>query len=150
MSWMSPLTVPMTTLPIGFGAGLGEQRPQDRHAGLHRVGGEQHLGHEQDAVAEVDADDAHALDERVVEDLVGPPAAAEQDVRALGDLGGHAVVQVVVHLLDELVVGEAREVDVLVLVRPSSRAPAVGAVPARCRGFHIVERCRIVERRGPH
>ena len=38
--------------------GLGEQRAQDRHAALHRVGGEQHLGHEQDAVAKVDADDA--------------------------------------------------------------------------------------------
>ena len=50
-------------------AGLGEQRPQDRHAGLHRVRGEQHLGDEQDPVAEVDADDPHALDERVVEDL---------------------------------------------------------------------------------
>ena len=68
MSWMSPLTVPMTTLPIGLGAGLGEQRPQDRHARLHGVGRQEHLGHEQDAVAEVDADDPHALDERVVED----------------------------------------------------------------------------------
>ena len=55
-----------------LGAGLGEQRPQDRHAGLHRVRGEQDLGHEQDAVAEVDADDPHALDERVVEDAGRP------------------------------------------------------------------------------
>ena len=71
MSWMSPLTVPMTTLPIRGAPGFGEQRPQDRHAGLHRVRGEQNLGHEQDAVAEVDADDAHPLDERVVEHAVG-------------------------------------------------------------------------------
>ena len=42
--------------------------------GLHRVGGEQHLGHEQDAVAEVDADDAHALDERLVEHVVRRPS----------------------------------------------------------------------------
>ena len=114
MSWMSPLTVPMTTLPIGLGAGLGEQRPQDLHAGLHRVGGQQHLGDEQDAVAEVDADDAHALDERVVEHPVGRPAAVEQDQRALGDLGGEAVVEVVVHLGDELVVGQGSQVDLVV------------------------------------
>ena len=37
-------------------------------------------------------------------------------LRALDDLLAHAVVQVVVHLLDELVVGEAGEVDVLVVV----------------------------------
>ena len=111
MSWMSPLTVPMTTLPIGLRAGLGEERPQDRHAGLHRVRREQDLGHEQDAVAEVDPDDAHALDQRVVEDLVRAPATAEQDVRPLHDLGRHAVVQVVVHLLDQLVVGERREIE---------------------------------------
>ena len=85
--------------------------------GLHRVGGEEDLGHEQDPVAEVDADDPHALDEGVVEDLVRAPAAAEEDVRALDDLRRHAVVEVVVHLLDELVVGQRREVEVLVRVR---------------------------------
>ena len=88
-------------------AGLGEQRPEDLHAGLHRVRGEQDLGHEQDAVAEVDADDPHARDERVVEDLRRAEAAPEQDVRPLDDLGLHAVVEVVVHLLDELVVARA-------------------------------------------
>ena len=92
-------------------AGLGEQRAQDRHAGLHRVGGEEHLGHEEDAVAEVDADDAHALDERLVQDVVGGPTAAEQEVRALRDLVGEAVVEIVVHLGDERVVGEAGEID---------------------------------------
>ena len=99
-----------------LGAGLGEQRAEDLHAGLHRVGGEQDLGHEQDAVAEVDADDLHAGHERVVEDLRGGEAAAEQDVRALDDLLAHPVVEVVVHLLDELVVGQGVEVDVLEVV----------------------------------
>ena len=47
---------------------------------------------------------------------VGRPAAAEQDVGALDDLGGHAVVEVVVHLLGELVVGQRREIDLRVLV----------------------------------
>ena len=96
-------------------AGLGEQRPQDRHAGLHRVRREQHLGHEEDPVAEVDADDAHALDERLVEHAVGAPAAVEQDRGALDDLVGEAVVEVVVHLLDEVVVGQLGQVDVLIV-----------------------------------
>ena len=103
---MSPLTVPMTILPIGSHAGLGQQRPQDLHAALHGVGGEQHLGHEQDAVAKIDADDAHAFDQRIVQDLLGGPAALEENVRRLLDLGLEAVVEVVVHLLGELLVVE--------------------------------------------
>ena len=122
-------------------AGLGEQRPQDRHARLHRVGGEQHLGHEEDAVAEVDADDAHPLDERLVQDVVGGPAAAEQEVGALGDLVGQAVVEIVVHLGDERVVIEAREVDLFAVVGASAadrnprcgKAPRSGKPPARIR-----------------
>jgi hypothetical protein len=47
-------------------AGGGQQRAQDRHARLHRVGRHQHFRHEQNAVAEIDADDAHALDQRFV------------------------------------------------------------------------------------
>ena len=90
-----------------LGAGLGEQRAQDRHPGLHRVGGEQDLGDEQDAVAKVDADDAHALDERFVEHPIGAPAAVEEDRRALDDLVGESVVEIVVHLLDEIVVRAA-------------------------------------------
>ena len=41
----------------------------------------------------------------------GVPAAAEQEVGALGDLVGEAVVEVVVHLGDELVVGKLAQVD---------------------------------------
>ena len=44
-------------------AGFGEQRAQDCHPALHGICGEQDLGYEQDAVAEVDADDAHAFDQ---------------------------------------------------------------------------------------
>ena len=43
-------------------AGGGEQRAQDCHAGLHRIGRQQHFRDEQDAVAEILADDAHAFD----------------------------------------------------------------------------------------
>ena len=132
MSWMSPLTVPMTTVPTRSAPVSASERPQDRHARLHRVRGEQHLGDEEDPVAEVDADDAHALDERVVQDLVGAPAALEQDVRPLDDLVGEPVVEVVVHLGDELVVRQRLQVEVVV----SHPGSAV---------FRIVEQCCIVE-----
>ena len=66
-------------LADALGAGLGQQRSKDRHARLHRVRGQQHLRNEQDAVAEVDADDAHALDQRVVQDALGRQPRSEQD-----------------------------------------------------------------------
>ena len=97
-------------------AGLGQQRPQDRHAALHRVGREQDLGHEEDAVAEVDPDDPHALDQGLGQDPVRLPAALEQDVDALHDLLLEAVVEVVLHLLDQFVVVERAEIEIVVAV----------------------------------
>ena len=114
MSWMSPLTVPITILPI-LGAPVAiEQRAQDRHAGLHRVGGHQHFRHEQDAVAKIDADDAHALDQRLGQHVVGRPAALEQDVHAVLDLLLQAVIEIVVHLLDEFVVRKRGKVEFII------------------------------------
>ena len=78
MSWMSPFTVPITTVPMRC-APVSASSGRHRHAGLHRVRGEQHLGHEEDPVPEVDADDTHALDEGVVQHPVGRPSALEQD-----------------------------------------------------------------------
>ena len=95
-------------LAHALGTGLRQQRSQDLHAGLHRVRGEQHLRHEQDPVAEVDPDDPHAFHERLVQDTICGPAATEEDVRALDDLGCQAVVEVVVHLLRQLVVRQRR------------------------------------------
>jgi len=89
-------------------------------------------------VAEVDPDDLHPCDECVVEDLRRRPAAPEQDVGPLDDLGGHAVVEVVVHLLGELVVGKRREVDLRVLVLRHR-------LLSWCTGFHMVEPCRMME-----
>ena len=54
---------------------------------------------------------------RVVQDAGRRPATTEEDVRPRDDLFAQAVVQVVLHLLGELVVGQAREVDVLIIVR---------------------------------
>ena len=95
-------------------AGGGEQRAQDEHAGLHRVGRQQHFRHEQDAVAEILADDAHAFDQRLGQHLVGHPAALEQDVGAFLDLFLQAVIEVVVHLLHEFVVGKLGKDDLVV------------------------------------
>ena len=114
MSWMSPLTVPITILPI-FGAPVSASSGRRiEHARLHGVGREQHLRHEQDAVAEILADDAHALDQRLGQHVVGRPVAAEQDVHALLDLLEQPVIEVVVHLRDEFVVGERRKIDIVV------------------------------------
>ena len=54
------------------------------------------------------------LDERVAQHLVRPPAAVQQDLRPLGDLGREAVVEVVVHLRHELVVRQGLQVDLFV------------------------------------
>src|SRR5204863_114194 len=80
-----------------------------------RLGGQEDLGHEQDPVAEVDPNDLHPGHERIVEDPGGGEATAEQDLRPLDDLVAHAVVEVVVHLFDELVVAESVEVDLFVV-----------------------------------
>ena len=131
-------------LADGLGARLGQERPQDGHAGLHGVGGQEHLRHEQDAVAEVDTHDLHAGHQRIVEHARGAPATAEQDIRALHDLGGHAVVEVVVHLLGQLLVGEGRQVDLscraivtssrLLVVPPCGTVPYDGTSQPQCSG----------------
>src|SRR4029079_19741902 len=66
------------------------------------------------AVAEVDADDPHALDERLAQRLLRRPPALEQDLRTADDLVCEAVVEVVVHLLHELVVRQRLEHDLFV------------------------------------
>ena len=82
------------------------------------VGGEEDLGHEEDSVAEVDADDPHAFDQGLVQHLLGRPAPVEEDRGAFVDLVGQAVVQVVVHLGDELGIAQVGENDVLFGVLP--------------------------------
>ncbi len=100
-------------LADGRDIGFGQDRAQNLHAAFHGVGGKQHLGNEQDAIAEIDADDAHALDEGFVQHLFGGPAAREKDPRARLDLRPQAVIEVVVHLLDQLCVVERVEVEFL-------------------------------------
>ena len=142
MSWMSPLTVPMTTLPTGsapVSARSGRRIAMPafiafaarRTSGTNRIPSRKSMptifmpGHE-----------------RVVEDPGRGPAARQQDVRALDDLVGQAVVEVVVHLLGELVVGQRREVD---LCESSSVIPVM-LLRTVGGGFHDAERCRMMER----
>ena len=115
-------------LADALGSRLGQQRSEDRHARLHGVRREQHLGHEQDPVAEVDADDPHPLDERVVQHLVGAPTSLEQDVGSLDDLVREPVVEVVVHLRDEIGVGQRLQIEVVVSHRLLPRVPYRGTM----------------------
>ena len=79
-------------------AGFGKQWTQDIHSGFHCVCSKKHFGHEQDAVTEVDANDAHAFYECLLQYLVWAPLAVEQNSGAFYDLFAKSVVQVVVHL----------------------------------------------------
>ncbi len=119
----------MTILPTLRRAGLGQQRAEDDHAGLHRIGGQQHFGDEQDAVAEVDADDPHALDQRLGQRVIGRPAALQQDVDGHLDLFLEAVIEVVMHLLNEIVVVQAVEIEFAGVVR--HRSPVLRNLAAR-------------------
>ena len=111
---MSPLTVPITILP-SFGAPVSiSSGRKDEHARLHRIGAHQHFGNEQDAVAEILADDSHALNQRLGEEVVGRPAAAEKDVGAFLDLFLEPVIQVVMHLLHKFIIGEFGKNDFIV------------------------------------
>jgi hypothetical protein len=110
MSWMSPLTVPINIL-LGRARG-DKQRAKDGHSCLHRVGGKQHFRHEKDAIAEINADDAHAFDEGFRQNLVGGPAAPQQDVDALHHLFLEAVIEVVMDLLGQLLIIEAVQVQI--------------------------------------
>jgi hypothetical protein len=56
------------------------------------------------------ADDTHALDQRVVQNALGTPVALEQYVCRLFDFVLEAIVEIVVDLLGELLVVQARQV----------------------------------------
>ena len=78
--------------------GLDQQRPQDLHPGLHRLGRHQHFRYEQHAVAKIRPDDIHPADEGFRQDVVRRQAAFQQDADAGRDLGRQPVIQIVLHL----------------------------------------------------
>ena len=98
-------------LAYGLSTGLGQQWSEDGHASFHGVGGQQHLGHEEDAIAEVDAHDPHALNQGVVQDPSGIPTSTQENVGPIGNLVGEAVVEIVVHLGGQVLVAEVRQDD---------------------------------------
>ena len=107
-----------------FGAGLRQQRAQNFHPAFHRVGRHQHFRDEQNAVAKINADDAHAFHQRFVQNFGGGPAALQQNVGAFNDLFAQAVVEIIVHLFDQFVVGQRAQVQIF-----------VGVIRARFCGF---------------
>ena len=79
MSWMSPLTVPITILPTRGAPVSASKWFEDRtcHA-FHGVCGQQNFRDEQDAVAEIVADDCHPADQRLGQNAVGRPIRAPE------------------------------------------------------------------------
>ena len=103
-------------LAYGFGPRLRQQGAQHLHPPLHGVGGQQHLRHEQDAVAKIDAHDLHASHQGLVQHLVRPPAPPQEKFGAFHDLVPQAVVEIVVHLLHQFGVVQLRQDHLVVLL----------------------------------
>ena len=61
----------------GFDTGSGEDGFDVCHPGFHGACGDEDFRDEDDVVAELDADDCHAVEEAVVEDVIGGVAVAE-------------------------------------------------------------------------
>ena len=116
MSWMSPLTVPMTTLPIGFApvsASSGRRIAMPAFIALaaRRTSGTNRMPSRKSIPTIRMPSTSASLRTRSADQ----PRLSRMFVPC-DDLVRHAVVQVVVHLLDELVVGKPVEVDVRVVV----------------------------------
>ena len=120
---MSPLTVPITILPVR-GAPVAARSSLRIAMPAFMAFAAISTSGQQNAVAEVYADDPHALDERLRQHVVGGPSTLEQDADALLDL----LLEAVVHLTDELVVGQRAKVEVV--VRPLAKLTNVSAARA--------------------
>ena len=71
MSWTSPRTVASTMVPLPLVVGLLHVRFEVGDRGLHHLGGLEHERQLHLAGAEQLADDLHALQQRVVDDVQG-------------------------------------------------------------------------------
>ena len=111
MSWISPYDGADHHLAHARRAGFHQQRFENGHAALHGIGGQQHFGHEQNAVAEIVPHDGHACDQRFGQNVIGRPAAFQQNADRFFDLFAHPVIKIVHHLLDKLVIGQVGEDD---------------------------------------
>ena len=70
MSCTSPLTVPITIVPIVCDPGLGQQRAQDLQRPGHGLAGDEHLGHEEVTPLEPGPDLFQRRDQRLVQQLL--------------------------------------------------------------------------------
>ena len=119
---MSPLTVPMTMLPMGSAPVSASSGRSIAMPAFMALAASSTSRNEEDAVAEVDPDDAHPFDQGVVEDFVGGPASVQQNAGALVDLLVEPVVEVVVHLSGQVFVAQRVEVDLVVVFAGRSRS----------------------------
>ena len=111
MSWMSPLTVPITILPIGStpvsaSSGRRISMPPFMALAASSTSGTNRMPSRKSMPTMRMPSTSASFSTRS-----GAPAALEEDVRRLLDLGLQAVVQVVVHLLGELLVVERAQVE---------------------------------------
>ena len=95
---------------------FGQQRLKDEHAALHGVRGQKNLWHKQNTVAEVVANNRHAADKCFGQNVIGNPAAIQQDVHGFFDFFLQAIIQVIEHLRDEVVVVQLAQDDVVLVV----------------------------------
>ena len=87
-----------------------EQRPQDFHAALHGIGSQQDLWNKQNSVTKINPNNAHALDQSVIQHPVCRPAATKKNMGGLNHLVAQAVVEIIMNLLGQLFVVERAEV----------------------------------------
>ena len=126
MSCTSPLTVPITIVPIVCGAGLGQQRAQDLQRAGHRLAGDEHLGHEEVAALEPGAHLFQRRDQRLVQQLSGPRPMARPWLVSSSTAGPVADQRVVVELAEQLFAGHAAP--------PIARSPCLPGLPSRPAG----------------
>ena len=107
MSWTSPLTVPMTNVPIGFAPVSGEQRAQDVERALHRPRRDQHLGDEEVAALEPRADLLQRGDQPFVEHPLRVEPLLETELGQLAHRRRVADQRVVEEALQDLVMRHA-------------------------------------------
>ena len=83
---------------------FSKQRPQNTHARLHRIRCHQDFGNKQNTIAEINADNRHALDKRFGQNLIRCPTPLKQNIDTFNNLILHAVIKVVMHLLDKFII----------------------------------------------
>ncbi len=102
--------------------GGDQQRLQNGHARLHGVRRQQHLRHEQNSIAEIDADYAHAFHKSFGQNLVGRPPALEKNSDSNLNLLFEAIVKIVVHLLGQLFIVQRPQIKFITAHVPSPKS----------------------------